>query len=66
MNTKAATQQMCDSMVGSLSWIDSEPESELIAALKEFRQQLIDLPNTVVEGQPVVYPRDPRQRDNCC
>lgn len=65
MNTKAGTQEMCDSMVRSLSWIDSEPDSELITALKEFRQKLIDLPNTVVEGQPVIYPDHP-SHTRCC
>ena len=30
MSTKAATKEMCDNIVNSLSWIDSEPETECI------------------------------------
>ena len=65
MSTKTGTQEMCDMLVNSLSWIDNEPTSELINALKEYRQRLIDLPNTVIEGQPVIYPEDPRY-GRCC
>lgn len=56
---------MCETIINSLSWIDYEPESELITQLKEYRQQLVDLPNTVVEGEPVIYPEDPRY-GRCC
>lgn len=65
MSTKAGAQQMCDVMVKGLSWIDNEPNSELITSLKNYRQQLINLPNTVIEGQPVNYPDDPRFT-RCC
>lgn len=65
MSTKEATQQMCDTIVALLNWIDSEPESELIQQLKQYRQLLIDLPNNVIEGECVDYPDDPRY-PRCC
>jgi hypothetical protein len=65
MNTKELTQQMCDVIIASLNWIDSEPDSELIEQLKQYRQLLIELPNTVIEGQFVDYPDDPRY-PRCC
>lgn len=65
MDTKLGTQQMCDVMIRGLSWIDEQPDIGIIPALKEYRQKLIDLPNTVVEGQSVIYPEDPRET-RCC
>lgn len=65
MSTKAGTQEMCDMIVNSLSWIDNEPDSELIQSLKVYRQQLIELADTVNEGQTVIYPEDPRYT-RCC
>jgi len=61
MSTKVATQEMCSVIVNSLSWIDNEAETECIKKLKLYREQLIQLPNTIVEGEwPVAYPEDPR------
>ena len=65
MSTKAGTQQMCDILINSLSWIDDEPETELILSIKEYRSELIMLPVTVIEGQRVIYPDDPRHIGGC-
>jgi len=68
MSTKAATREMCDNIVNSLSWIDSEPETECIKRLKLYREQLNALPDTINEGEwPTTYPEDPRTNgcDDC-
>lgn len=62
MSTIQYTKEMCDKLVGALSYIDNEPDSELIQKLKTYRQELINLPNTIVEGEwPASYPVDPRE-----
>ncbi len=55
---------MCEVLINSLSWIDEVPDSEMIQKLKIYRQQLIDLPDTLTEGQYPAYPIDPRT-ENC-
>lgn len=60
MTTKIQVKEMCDVIISRLSWIDAEPDSELIQQMKTYRQQLIDYPNLYVEGTMTVFPLDPR------
>ena len=66
MSTIVATKEMCDNIVNSLNWIDNEPDSEMIQKLKTYRQQLVELPNTITEGQYPTYPNDPRTESCGC
>jgi hypothetical protein len=66
VSTIAGTKEMCDKLVNSLSWIDTAPNTEMTQKLKIYRQQLIDLPDTITEGQYPVYPDDPRTIDCGC
>ena len=60
MTTKMQVKEMCDVIISRLSWIDVEPDSELIQQMKIYRQQLIDYPDVYVEGTMTVFPLDPR------
>jgi len=65
MSTIQYTKEMCDKLIEGLSFIDNAPDSDLIEALKIYRQELQNLPNTIVEGEwPASYPLDPREYHN--
>lgn len=60
MTTKLDVKIMCDSIIEKLSWIDNEPDSELIMQMKIYRQKLIDYPVEYIEDTMTVFPLDPR------
>ena len=64
MTTKAEVKQTCDKMVERLSWIDTEPDSEIIQQMKIYRQKLIEYPDIYIEGTMTVFPLDPRIKIN--
>ena len=65
MSTIQYTKEMCDKLIEGLSFIDSDADSDLIKELNIYRQELQNLPNTIVEGEwPSNYPIDPRLHYN--
>lgn len=66
MLLKPGVEQMCGVLINGLSWIDDVEETDLITKLKLYRQELENYANSYVEGEPVVWPTDPRQLTNTC
>lgn len=60
MSTKLEVKQMCEQIIKKLSWIDIEPDSELIQQMKTYRQQLVEYPDMYIEDTMTVFPLDPR------
>jgi hypothetical protein len=56
-----------DTIIASTDWVGNidVPESELVINLRTYRQELRDITNQVIEGQPlhVVWPIDPRGQE---